>query len=526
MDLPGRRGILPGARPLIRAEDLLPMHPGAFRLKAVLWFLCGAAVLFGGQLLVDVWLGAASWSADIATPERANMLVTGLSRSSNQLVALILTSIALAIPLTANMYTPKLIEMFISHPLNQVILPLFVFTMAQANFALYTVGGGAVPRLQIVVLLASQLTCYVVLVPYFYFVIRFIDPEQIVARVTQRALATLERIASGRLVGVAAKDRLVEGLYDLTHIALRAIERGDRDVAAAGLWAIRRVARRYAAVKPGLGADWFVVEKKFFAGLSAEALALLARDRVWVEQKYLSDLGAAFLPALTKMPDIVSAISDITRLIAHDAREAGDPGLLEHAIRHLNTLLREAIKARNVHATFDIFQNYKRLAIELIGDDPAELKRIGFYFRYYSQAALAAGTPFVLELAAYDLGEVTRIAFERHAPGGASLLEDFLSIRPEAGRAPSARLIKARVLLAAYLWRASHTAEVDRIVAETAPVPEETLAEVERDLLETSEPYFWEITDRQVNLDYTPPADRDSVRAVLARLGTCPPPPA
>lgn len=498
------------------------MHLSTFRLKAVLWFLCGAAVLFGGQLLLDLWVSGAPLAVMLSSPERANMLVTGFSRSSNQLVALILTSVALAIPLTANMYTPKLIEMFISHPLNRVVLPLFVFTMAQGNFALYTIGGGTVPRVQIVVLFATQFVCYVLLVPYFYFVIRFVDPEQIVARVTERALAAVDAIAGGRPGGLPAKDELVERLYDLTHIALRAIDRGDRDVAAGALWAIRRAARRYAAVKPDLGPEWFRVEKKFFAGLSTEALDLLARERIWVEHKYLTDLEAAFLPALTKMPDIVSAISDITRLVAEDAREAGDRGLLEHAIRHLNTLLREAIKAKNVHATFDIFQSYKRLAIALIDAEPARLERIGAHFRYYSEVARAAGSPFILELAAYDLGEVTRAAYERGSPAGAALLDHFLALAPEGHGPLSPRLIKARVLLAADLARAGHTAEVERIVTGTAPVPPATLAEVTRDLLETSEPYFWEITDRQVNLDYTPPANRDSVAAILARLGVRP----
>src|SRR5437764_465015 len=74
-----------------------------------------------------------------------------------------------------------------------------------------------------------------------------------------------------------AQDRL----QHIGTIILKAIDRADRSVAREGIWLLKRLLDDYGECKGRLPAAWFVVERKDFAGLSAEALALVNKDRTW-----------------------------------------------------------------------------------------------------------------------------------------------------------------------------------------------------------------------------------------------------
>jgi uncharacterized membrane protein len=57
-----------------------------------------------------------------ATPAMVRALASSLSGAYSTLIALLLTFISLAIPITANLYTPKLIEIFIRDRINMFVL--------------------------------------------------------------------------------------------------------------------------------------------------------------------------------------------------------------------------------------------------------------------------------------------------------------------------------------------------------------------------------------------------------------------
>jgi len=57
-----------------------------------------------------------------ATPAMVRNLASSFSGAYSTLIALLLTFISLAIPITANLYTPKLIEIFIRDRINLFVL--------------------------------------------------------------------------------------------------------------------------------------------------------------------------------------------------------------------------------------------------------------------------------------------------------------------------------------------------------------------------------------------------------------------
>jgi hypothetical protein len=173
--------------------------------------------------------------------------------------------------------------------------------------------------------------------------------------------------------------------------------------------------------------EWFVVDRADFVGLSDEALEMMSESRTWFEMKCLLQLELGFQRALHGATHTVSTFSDATRVIAVRAIEHHDEQALRLAIRFFNNYLREAIKARNLRAVYDVFHQYRRLARDL-GDRPELLREIGQHFAYYGAMARTYGMVFAPQLVLFDLGYVTRRAYERASPAAADLLKTVLAL--------------------------------------------------------------------------------------------------
>jgi uncharacterized membrane protein len=68
-----------------------------------------------------------------------------IARAYNNILAMLLATIGLAIPLTANMHTPKLIDMFLKDRVNQVVLTLMALGAANVLWVIYIIGPNFAP---------------------------------------------------------------------------------------------------------------------------------------------------------------------------------------------------------------------------------------------------------------------------------------------------------------------------------------------------------------------------------------------
>src|SRR5690242_1064410 len=95
---------------------------GAFVRMVVVVFAVFTAV-FTLEFVVEWYrLGAPGWSdvswAGVNNAKLVDVL-SPMARAYNNILAMLIATIGLAIPLTANMHTPKLIDMFLRDRLNQ-----------------------------------------------------------------------------------------------------------------------------------------------------------------------------------------------------------------------------------------------------------------------------------------------------------------------------------------------------------------------------------------------------------------------
>jgi len=447
----------------------------------------------------------------------ARAITSPMARAYNNTLALILTFIGLAIPITANMYTPKLIEIFVRDRINLGVLGFYAVLTAHSLIASSLAFDAYVATIPVIVSFLGAVLGWTIILPYYFYVLSFLNPSTIIERVQQVLLDEYRDAQRRRYPVAVSQRRLNQKINHLGNVLLRAVDRADRDVAIDAIKAHMQVLKRFHDVKKDLDPAFFDVSDAILVGMSSAACRHIAESRIWVEQRILTQLLLAYNAALGKMPDGVSTLADAVKDAAHYEATHGEPQVLDLLVRVLNTFVREAVKKKDVFSIYNCFYNYKSLTRKLLaaqrGDKIPELAR---NLRYYADFSKAQGMPFIYELASYELGELCEFAATAgDAAATTALLDAVLSLE---GVGASVRLVKSRLILAGYLHEKGRREELARVLDSLAPAPAALLAQARREFSMEQVQIFWEITDRGTNFDYVEEGRRARIIEVLDAL--------
>jgi hypothetical protein len=440
-------------------------------------------------------------------------ILSPMARAYNNVLAMLLATIGLAIPLTANMHTPKLIDVFLRDPINRFVLSFMALGAAHVLYVDWLIGPEFAPTWAITITVVVAIIGWAMLIPYFFYVVRFLDPSRVIVRLRDEAVAVIDNVSRGEDAN-QAQDEASQRIDQIGTIVLKSLDRADRGVAREGVWALKKLIDAYQAQKPNLPAAWFVVDRADFVGLSADALDMLTTSKTWYEMRCLQQMALAYQQALSKASDVVSSLSDASRVIATHAAARGDDEALRLSIRFFNNFLREAIKARNAHAVYDVNNQYSLLAQELISR-PELLREIGEHFVYYADMARAHGLIFAPQIAVFDLGCVVRRAYETACPVGSDLLDHVLAIPHRNGNDTLGLVVKAKLVLGGFFVDKHRDAEAERVRANLRDVEGAQIDKAGRELLDAKRVFF-EVTDRQLNMEFVRPELREPLKAFCA----------
>jgi len=483
-------------------------------VTSLLFAFVGFALLFGTEFFLE-WRAAGypgvhdmSWAgenngklADVLSP---------MARAYNNVLAMLLATIGLAIPLTANMHTPKLIDLFLRDRINRFVLSFMALGAAHVLFVAYIIGPRFAPVWSVRIAVLAALVGWAILIPYFFYVVRFLDPSRVVRRLSEEVVHQLDAVVDGKRDPASAQEQVAARIDQLGTLVMKSLDRGDRGIAREGIWALKQLIDQHAKHKAAMPRAWFRVDRADFVGLSTEALDMIYDDRTWFEMKCGLQLAHGYQVALHKASDAVSSISDANRVIAVRAAERGDHEALALAVRFFNNFLREAIKGKNVHAVYDVFHQYRKLARTLV-DRPELLREIARHFVYYAGMARMAKMVFAPHLALFDLGFIVRRAYERASPAAPELLHQALSLPHRTKDDVHSMAVKAKLILGGFFIENKLTAEADLVRKNLQDIETNEIDRAEKDLL-NAERSFFEVTDRQVNLEYVPPERREPLR--------------
>ncbi|MGH8631162.1 MAG: DUF2254 family protein, partial [Burkholderiales bacterium] len=260
-----------------------------------------------------------------ATPVMVRQLASTFGSSYNTQIALLLTFIALAIPITANLYTPRLIEIFVKDRINLFVLCACAFLAAHALFAMALSFEVWTAQLPFFLTVLFAVCGWLILLPYYFYVLSFVDPLTIIKRVHRRLQEALEDAARGREPVRLSQRRVNQRIINLGSVLQRAVDRADRDVTFDAIHTHMLELERVRTVKPRLPAAFFEVDNSILVGASQDSIRMLSQARVWMEHRLATQLILAYKSMLGKMPDGVSAISGAVMQAAHREAAAGDP---------------------------------------------------------------------------------------------------------------------------------------------------------------------------------------------------------
>lgn len=483
--------------------------------------VCGVfLVIFLAEFFFEWWrlgwpgVAEMSW-ADVNNAKMADVL-SPTARAYNNMLAMLLGTIGLAIPLTANMHTPKLIDMFLRDRLNKAVLYLVAFGAANVLFVEYLVGPKFATVWAYRFAIYFAIFGWALLIPYFFYVVRFLDPSNILHRVKLETVAVVEKVQAGQLDTELGQDQVNERIFQIGTIVLKSLDRADRGVAMEGVWTLKQLVEHHGELKARMPPAWFKVDRKDFVGFSHEALEMLNEDHTWYEMAAMRQLYFAYQQALAKTSDIVSSISDAVRAIAVKCAKRGDKPALDIAIRYFNNFVRESLKKKDTHSAYDVLYEYRLLARDLAAY-PDKQRDIARYVRYYAEAARALGIPFIQHLSAFEIGNLARRAYEGSSPVARDILGEALSIPHVDGTAIAPLVVKAKLMLGAFCVQNGLADEAEQVRQNLANVPEPIVRDAMRELL-SAERSFFEVTDRQENLEYVRPERRQHLETFVAQL--------
>ncbi len=449
--------------------------------------------------------------------EGTRHLIATCSRSYNQLVALMFVSVAVAIPITATSYTPKQLRLFLSDPIHQAALTFYALAAAHANWALFLVRQSAPTQGIAIMVLATTIVGFAIVVPYFFYVIHFLEPGTIVRRICELGSKLAARATHSERRAEIARERLPGHVYHLGSVVLKSIERADRQSAVDGIVALRALLGEFGKVKAQLPEAWYQAPETEFRGLSTQAREFITAERAWLEVYALQQFIRAFESALTRMPDVVSAVADVVRAIGMDAHERGDVAVLEDVIRTLNSYLRIATRNEEPHAIFEVLQQYKTLAESLDGERPQETVEIARHFATYGKLARRGGLHFISELYVYDMGAVITHAAEGKSEALPELLEVYAGYVGALAQQPTVPLACAVLVSLGKAGPALSDEQRGKMLALLFGLPDATLDAGWSVVRDTQEPRYFEMTHRQVDLNYLPEDRRAAVHGWLQR---------
>ncbi len=484
----------------------------------------GMLVIVAAGLYVDV----AGWHYPVGRLtvfdyNEARFVVDTTNRGLNQLLALVFTVVAIAVPLTANLYSLKFLEFFITDRINLAVLALVVLSDLASFWVIYALKEAAAPLFQIHLAYGLLIVCLCVLFPYLLYVFHFLHPNTLLYRLEREIEAAL-RGAVRQPERAAAHGQLVsEGLAHIANIAVRSIERTDRDTAIESILALERVGLAYWMVKGDLPPAWFKAELNWFRGFSSKAVDEFSASRTWGEMKLLWQLRGILSAAVPRTHDVADTAAKALRHLGLAAPAREDAALRELVIEYFNTFLRLALNRRDERTAYTLYDHYRLLAETLNAEHPELVLEIAYYFEYYGQVARESHLPFLVEIGAHDLGGLVQHAWETQAPNQQKLLERFLQYDLKE-KSPLPGVIKAQAILASYFMLAGQTEPLALIREHLVGCEAAFLAEIEDDLLHIKREKYWEISERRMHIDYVPDAQRAKLREFFEQMRAIPAP--
>lgn len=330
--------------------------------------------------------------------------ISSASRTLNQFTAVMLTCIALIVPLTSNLYTPRLVKLYATHPLIVTGLSLLLCAHTLLMAISFFPKGTALHRFLTVGISLSFLLAMAGALPFLYGISQFLRPAYFMPMLTKKGLTSLHRLMRGRRVAQHGKE-LFDTLDVVTNIALTGMGRGDRQLVLQALRSFHALLIEIiGSAFPGQD-TWRDAKPYFVPGLAREGQEHLIRERIWPEAYVLAQTLKVMEMANRRQHELLAELAGHLVETAQLAFLLKRDRVVELHVMAFNTLLREALEEKDLRRFQNLSYHY-RLLIEAFQESPERMHEATQHLLHYAKMAEKQNLHFAFETAVYDIGEL------------------------------------------------------------------------------------------------------------------------
>jgi hypothetical protein len=455
--------------------------------------------------------------------------ISGLAAMTAAVLGIVITVVSLLVQLTSARYT-GVAQMFLRDRTNITVMAYYVITCVVGVALALALHSEFVPRATVFVMMMSVALGLIIMLPYFAYVFRFLEPTNLIARIEAEAAADVRQAATTKDPDTIAHAQgpAMSALEELTDITSNSISGRDKIIASRAVDAIKDFVVGYLAVKNKADERWFKVgegirDNPDFVAMEPESLRVLEQDHTWLEWKALRQYLGIYAEAAQGMPDIQYLIAIDTRYVAEAALARKDANVIELSFRFMNSYLRAALNARAVRTAYNVMNQYRLLVEAMIrgGADEAAIEGVR-HMIYYGRTSYDMQLGFVTETVAYDVSALCELAHHQKREVDTRLLDMFLDldqpIRLKKQETGLQGIRKAQLKLACYYLSVGAEDRARKIAADMATEDRGRLQSIREQLAKVVSKEFWEVTDRGGNFEYMPPKQKEQMDRFFGML--------
>lgn len=371
--------------------------------------------VFGG-LLAGVLLSAFGSMEGFARSEFALP-----SRMVNQITAVVVTSIALIIPLTANLYSPKLVKLYVAHPVILLGLSGLVVTHLLLLVSSFIPKELLFYRLYVAVMAVCMFLVLAGTLPFLYGISQFLRPSFFMPMLTRKAVRCLRHLVRGGNMESNSKD-LFEYTDVAANIALTGMARGDRQLVLLSIQTLHAILTELVGAGCLEPSPWGSLRPHFMPGLAKEGQAFLLKERLWPEAYLLAQLLKVMEVANKRQHELMAELAGQLVESAELACVLNRERVVELHVMAFNSLMREAVEEKDLRRFQNLSYHY-RLLIEAFLESPDQMFRAAEHLISYGRLADEVGMSFGLKTVIFDMGELVLSLGHRREASAVELVQ-------------------------------------------------------------------------------------------------------
>lgn len=457
----------------------------------------------------------------------ATIHTKGLAQSMGSLgevmaavLGLSLTVVAIVVQLASQRYPAKIVDLFMMDRRNILFFGSMAASCIYVLLAPLMEPHAKATPITTGFALLLVIVNFGLLLPYFGYVFAFLEPNNIITKIRDRAEMALVHASKKTIspVGIKRLQRHVRHAIDrIADNSMAAVDQCDRNLAMHTVRSLEGFICDYLHTKTHLNDEWSTPEANTLNTLAQEFRDEIVATNTWVEAKTLMEFERIFRMALTgQMSEMISQIAASSRHIGQKALSLDQKNVLDLTIQFFNTYMRHSLNARNVRAAYNVLYEYRQFASAMLEARAPACTQVVEHMVYYGRTANSMKLPFVTVTVAHDVRVLCEQAFrlnqqtDRDEIDLSHMLDQFLSLdQPSEDEGEEVALLgvrRAQSILGAFFLSKEATHYAEQIRRDMSHEPQSRLKTTRDAILAVKVRKFWEVTDRGFNFDYVDPA--------------------